>query len=1027
MTVYTNYRVIRTPLSYKEEDPLKTKMMPCEYNGTEWVTRPITDEEQILDYLITHLPVSVILLPDSEQYTTSKSQNHASGVSRRQNPPPAPSEQNSAQEATILAQVQRMVDTKGGLGCVVYNIQQTFDDGTMRIQCKNDGQRKCLVTKDEIHENDHAFITVYPDGRVMYNCYSKPCSDCELGVQIGKLQPFLDIAVSELALMGPAMTFEDALDVIKTASRAAGERITAKGVHDLEEAVAEWLNRLSTLTVQNNLDLKKELQSTDGSFECEKDALSELWSKRKQQCAIRFKTGAELVNSPDLELAPVFFLRNVDLQSTHVYSLVLCMRLLWPDSHDVVHDYVRFYYKKEQACGLADIASFDKVWKTEHDLAPGGAFISSIKRHIAIELKSHPFIRRAIPELMGNSVFCYKKGNDDLQFLLDDGTATKRDYRLDYCTGEIAAEGEGILRTLYDDVRELISTEGSTISMSKLVVKKGFGHFATFDAEENLWRIYDTKSCLWRFPLTECEPHALLSQFVATMFKPIESFAQFLGKTFDWVTGRFDEEDCEDDNASQVMEDDSASVCTVGSKRKKTQKPAATSGQKSINKLRAATFKFVESLKHQGDVLKAAQHLLIVKFSHTKPHLLPCVNGIVDLCTREIRQIEQEDFITWVCPTAYNPDADVGPARDFYNSFLPNEPGAYPDQEELVDFLSMWMGYSISGETNLEMCVYFYGVGSNSKSTQTRLNTLVLGEDMCHQVPMECLCKKKGENNDALHDALRARVVMINESDKSLKIHESAFRSLISGEKTKSKTMYKREKDAKPEMKISFFVNNLPTFEDNSAFCTARRNAYFPLRKIFVDEKVEADRIQIANYREMKMPECLIADKDRSFFETNVMGYEQNFLKFWVDGAAKYYSNGKNIDIPQSLQEQSRREVFDVESAMDEFVDDKLEVSKGVKTSVKMLYKEFELMFPNQIDNLTFDIKKFGAELKKKIEAKGVAWDVVKKRNGGVGGEKGMLWVNLAIRLKGPMKVLVKKVVSPFTLTASLATTQKAL
>jgi len=71
------------------------------------------------------------------------------------------------------------------------------------------------------------------------------------------------------------------------------------------------------------------------------------------------------------------------------------------------------------------------------------------------------------------------------------------------------------------------------------------------------------------------------------------------------------------------------------------------------------------------------------------------------------------------------------------------------------------------------------------------------------------------------------------------------------------------------------------------------------------------------------------------------------------------------------------------------------------KVSVRDLYRAFELMFPDQVDIVTFDIKKFGTQLKKRIEAKAVAaagWADVKKRNGGIGSDKGMVWVNLALR-----------------------------
>jgi len=291
-------------------------------------------------------------------------------------------------------------------------------------------------------------------------------------------------------------------------------------------------------------------------------------------------------------------------------------------------------------------------------------------------------------------------------------------------------------------------------------------------------------------------------------------------------------------------------------------------------------------------------------------------------------------------------------------------------------------------------------VGSNSKTTQVKLILRVLGEGICQTVPMECLCKKKGENNDALHDAMRARLVMISESDDSLKIHESAFRSLVSGEKTKSKTMYKRETDVEPRMKISMYVNSVPKFANSSAFCTARRNAYFPLRKIFVDENLEADRREAEGYRATQMPECLIGKKDRLFFEKHVVGHEASFLRFWVDGAVRYYRDGQRMHIPTSLHEQMSRQFFDAESAVDEFVDERLKVQTGGKVSVKDLYNEFVRTFPDKVDVVTFDIIKFGTELKRRIEAKASAgWDVVKKRNGVCRGEKGMMWVNLAIKV----------------------------
>jgi hypothetical protein len=194
--VYTRNRCLRTPLSAKGDDLTATKLQRIERIESKddagnvsivWEPRPFVSKEEILKCLVTYIPDDLSIIPDSE--SASNSQRRASGVSRRQNPRPAPSKQNSEYHAAIIAQVQGMVDTAGGSGCVVYRIQEECDDGTMRIQCKNSGLRKCLVTKDEVHENNNAGIMVHANGTVWYHCYSPlPCKegDCNC-VKIGKL------------------------------------------------------------------------------------------------------------------------------------------------------------------------------------------------------------------------------------------------------------------------------------------------------------------------------------------------------------------------------------------------------------------------------------------------------------------------------------------------------------------------------------------------------------------------------------------------------------------------------------------------------------------------------------------------------------------------------------------------------------------------------------------------------------------------------------------------------------------------
>ena len=262
-------------------------------------------------------------------------------------------------------------------------------------------------------------------------------------------------------------------------------------------------------------------------------------------------------------------------------------------------------------------------------------------------------------------------------------------------------------------------------------------------------------------------------------------------------------------------------------------------------------------------------------------------------------------------------------------------------------------------------------------------------------IPITSLCKGRGVNNDALYDARCARHLTVSEADESTKISEAAFRSLVSGESQHIKQMYKKELQCKPCLKTSFFVNDLPKWDNMNAFCTTRRSVYVPLKKIYVDEGKHADRKQVEKYKADNMHECLIAPKDTFYFEKRVRGHESAFLRFWVLGAMAFYRNGK-IDIPDSLNEHQRVEFVDKDVMVDDYVEDYLEVAPGAKTLVADITKDFR--DKKGVGQMTFSDAKFFQALKKAIEEKGPAWESVTKRNGRVNGTKGMLYDNVSFQ-----------------------------
>jgi len=222
---------------------------------------------------------------------------------------------------------------------------------------------------------------------------------------------------------------------------------------------------------------------------------------------------------------------------------------------------------------------------------------------------------------------------------------------------------------------------------------------------------------------------------------------------------------------------------------------------------------------------------------------LACPNGVVNLRTGELLPIARPgDFFTSAC--AYDPKASVEAAELFFQEFFPVE--HYHDSHDLVRCQQQWFGYCLTGETRLEKSMWYYGNGSNGKTKIIEMVALVLGPHIYAEIPMSSMCKGRGVNNDALYDARQARHVTISENDKSMKISEAAYRSIVSGEKQCLKTMYKKEVSRKSNMKLTCTVNEVPAWDNPKDLCSMRRN-YNHLQKLFLDMDDEMSRRKLKN------------------------------------------------------------------------------------------------------------------------------------------------------------------------------------
>jgi len=118
--------------------------------------------------------------------------------------------------------------------------------------------------------------------------------------------------------------------------------------------------------------------------------------------------------------------------------------------------------------------------------------------------------------------------------------------------------------------------------------------------------------------------------------------------------------------------------------------------------------------------------------------LLNCQNGTVDLKNGILRQHRRGDFITKTIPVEYNAQAQCPLWFAFLNRIMDGN-------ENLIEFLQVAIGYTITGNTGEQALFFCHGSGANGKSVFLSTIKALMG-DYAQTTPTETLMAKKNGN-----------------------------------------------------------------------------------------------------------------------------------------------------------------------------------------------------------------------------------------------------------------------------------------
>jgi hypothetical protein len=303
--------------------------------------------------------------------------------------------------------------------------------------------------------------------------------------------------IRELSLVGPVDTVEEMHTVLALAAKAAGGQIPDCSFKSLLSAASEWLRR--------SCDAEDEVYSSvldSASFAQDSSvpgctvALAQLRETRRSLPDwIAFRPGMiPVFNGYMQEMTADTFVRIMDPQSTHVRSILLAARLLWPDAQEEIYEHIQYSFKRSTTCCLEREEDFKAVWGRESDAEATKDFAECVLQRLLI--MDQQFLRDVLPNIMvpymdcacsaGLRVACYKLVSSVLTFWLDtvDYENSTTGYRLRFCRGDITSpNGDGIIHNMYG-MKQFFEQAGNTNLMASVLAETGIKNKMRYDQQD---------------------------------------------------------------------------------------------------------------------------------------------------------------------------------------------------------------------------------------------------------------------------------------------------------------------------------------------------------------------------------------------------------------------------------------------------------------------------------------------------------------------------------------------------------------
>ena len=295
-----------------------------------------------------------------------------------------------------------------------------------------------------------------------------------------------------------------------------------------------------------------------------------------------------------------------------------------------------------------------------------------------------------------------------------------------------------------------------------------------------------------------------------------------------------------------------------------------------------------------------------------EPDLLNVKNGVVDLRTKELLPHDPDYRFTWCIAYKFNPNAD----DTLWQAFLKE---TFPSQD-IIDYVQMSIGYSITGHTSEECLFYGFGPSRSGKGTfcESLMNTMP--RNIVVEVDFNTFTAKR-ENDSQNFDLAplkAARVVFASESNKYQSLNPAKVKQLTGGNLVQCAFKHKDMFTYRPQAAFWLFSNHeINADADDPAVWGRLRVVPFPNSRLGAENK------------ELK-------------FRLKEPDVATSIVAWYIEGAYQWYRrSGKGLVTPQSVKELTQQQ-RDSQDSVGLWLEECCEQKEGVLTANETLYASYE-------------------------------------------------------------------------------------